>query len=113
DALESRRNRVRERCGRQRLGDAGHAFEQDVTAAGAHLAARGRERDGGKQAGQQTTNKRVLTDDDLGNFRFERGDDRGRLLRRIVVRGRDSAWDCHTSRPTTAVAARATAMATG
>ena len=47
-------DRAGERVGEQRLGDAGHAFEQDVSA------------DGG--AREQYLDDMVLTDDDLAHF---------------------------------------------
>ena len=50
DALELRRDRLRQRRRGQRLGDAGHAFEQQVAAADARARVGGRERNRGEQA---------------------------------------------------------------
>ena len=84
-ALELRRDRLRQRRRGQRLGDAGHAFEQQVAAARARAPARRGERNRGEERRQHPPDQRVLADDDLADLVLEAGDDLARRLRRSAL----------------------------
>ena len=65
DAVKFRLHRRRERADGQCLGEAGHAFKQDVAV--------------GEQADEQPIHELFLPDDDAGDFLAQFGDPRGRL----------------------------------
>ena len=65
DAMKLRLHRRRERADGQRLGQSGHAFEQDVAV--------------GQQADEQPVNELFLADDDVGDFLAQLADPGGGL----------------------------------